>query len=265
MNILAIDKRAISFILLIIIVLVCSCSSVEKDSAPSRKILRLGVNNFLFWRSHDEGKFSGAAVDIWREIARRCSLEIKYVHIQNLDHLHTAMENDSIDVFGDILRTAEREEYMIFIEPPIRTKLKYITYVRSGSDLVIDRYEDMYGKKIVVVGGGNDLINNDSNIEKEKILWNADEGFDKLLKGEVDVVHINEWLAIWYFVNEESNDQFELSNYTYSEYHPGYMVMSKKSSLATEWLDEIGNTIQQMIDDGTMKEIINSYVPNWYE
>ena len=43
------------------------------------------------------------------------------------------------------------------------------------------------------------------------------------------------------------------------------MVMSKKSPLSGKWKDRFGQTIQQMIDDGTMKRIIDSYVMDWYE
>ena len=43
------------------------------------------------------------------------------------------------------------------------------------------------------------------------------------------------------------------------------MVMSKKSGLTAEWMEIFGRTIQEMIDDGTMKGIVDSYVPGWYE
>ena len=257
--------RTTKLISMVIILLVSISLCRADDSTQSKQILRLGVNNWLFWRIHNDGKFAGADVDIWTEIVKRNNLKIEYTFIPNLKRVKSAMESDLIDAFVSMRKNSEREEYMVFIEPPFRTKLKIQTYVKTNSKMTINNFTDMYGKKMALVGGGYDKINNDSNIDAEKTLWNTKESFEKLKTGDVDVLHINEWQAIWYFSNEKNRDEFKLLNYTYSEYHPCYMVMSKKSCFTEEWLDIFGKTIQEIIDDGTMKEIVNSYVPGWYE
>lgn len=240
-------------------------SSQHTDSL-SEKTLRLGVNNWLFWRKHNQGAFSGADVDVWREIARRNDFKLEYTFIPNLKHLRPAIENDSIDVFVSLLRTAEREEYLFFIEPPFRAKLKYLTYVRADSDISINTLEDMHGKKIAVASpGAYDRFNNDPEIEKQFHYWNTSKAFQKLLDGTVDAAHVNQWQAIRFFRDERQRDKFVLADYSYSEYHACHMVMSKKSPLVGKWKDHFGQTIQHMIDDGTMKRIIDSYAPDWYE
>ncbi|MBN1806648.1 MAG: transporter substrate-binding domain-containing protein [Sedimentisphaerales bacterium] len=239
-------------------------SSNSTHSQP-KKMLRLGVNNWYFWRKYENGKFSGADVDVWREIAGRNNLVIEYIFMPDMEKLKTAMETNSIDVFVSMRKNPERERYMFFIEPPFRTKLKFLTYIRANSNVKIDKYEDMNGKSIAMVGGNYDRINNNTNIWKINCGWNPSKAFKMLLNKDVDAVHINQWLALDFFRDRKDKDKFELAKYTYSEYHACYVVMSKKSPLAEKWKDLFGRTIQQMIDNGTMKRIIDSYAPDWYE
>lgn len=239
--------------------------SSNSTHSQSKKILRLGVNNWYFWRKHNNGNFSGADVDVWREIARRNNLNIEYIFIPNLKKMKTAMESNSIDVFVSMRKNPEREQYMLFIEPPFRTKLKFLTYTRANSNIKIDKFEELNGKSIAMVGGDYDRINNNLNIEKINCGWDPSKAFKMLLNEDVDAVHINQWLASDFLHDRKDKDKIELANYTYSEYHACYMVMSRKSPLAGKRKDRFGQTIQQMINDRTMKRIIDSYVMDWYE
>ena len=42
-------------------------------------------------------------------------------------------------------------------------------------------------------------------------------------------------------------------------------IISKKSIFSKKWKKAFEKTIQDMIKDGTMKSIIDSYIPEWYE
>lgn len=239
---------------------------VEKsDPTDSQPVLRLGVNNWEFWRNHKRGECSGADVDVWREIAKRNHLEMECVFIPRLKHLRPAMEANAIDAFVTMLKRPEREAYIHFLEPPMRTKLKFFTYVRADSDLSIERHEDMRGRTIAIPGAAYERMNDDKAIQKEFVGWYARGAFEKLRQGTVDAVHVNQWQDLWYFREGNTRDGFRRANYVYNEYHPCYLVMSKKSPLANKWRDRFGHTIQAMLDDGTMKRIIEAYVPDWYE
>ena len=254
------------YIAVVALILLCNVNkvlSVEPD--PTGNTLRLGVNNFLFWRDYQDGKFSGTDVDIWGEIAKRCKLKLQCVYIPDMESMKSAMLQDSIDVFVGMLRNDEREQYMIYIEPPYRTKLLFQTYTRNGSDTKIDNYDDLYGKKLAVIGGGYEKINNDPDITAERSLWWPQEPFKKLAAGELDAVHINEWLVISYFQDNHNREQFKLQEYSYRENHPSYFVISRQSRYAQEWPEVFGKTIQEMIDDGSMQKIMDKYIPGWYE
>jgi ABC-type amino acid transport substrate-binding protein len=175
------------------------------------------------------------------------------------------MEKDSIDAFVSLLKTSEREKYMCFIEPPIRTKLKFVTYVNNMSNFVIDHMEDLDGLKVALMGGSYSCINKDTLINKKIIGPDISEGFNLLFNDSVDVVHIVQWLAMWFLQDGKYTSNVKLTPYSYSEFHPIYLVMSRKSNLTPKYAVAFGHTIKEMIEDGTMKRIIDSYVPGWYE
>ena len=88
----------------------------------------------------------------------------------------------------------------------------------------------------------------------------------KLLDGHAEILHMCHWQAIWLFKNHPKYlDKLKQTGYMYQEYHPCFLVMSKQSQLAARMKDQIGRTVQELIDDGTMKRIIESYVPEWWE
>lgn len=242
-----------------------SVTTASRADAPRRDVLRLGVNNWLFWRSHENGRFAGVDVEIWREIARRNELELQCVAVANLDNLQDTLERNHLDAFVSLLRTPQREAFLHFLEPPCLTKLAYETYVRADSARTLDRLEDLNGLKVFVVGSSFAELDRAAGIRKSVVLWDAAPAFDQLASGEVDAVLVTQWLAIWHFRDGGQALQFRRAAYTHCEYHPGYLVMSKRSPMLDRYKARFERTIQELIDDGTIKRIVDRYVPGWYE
>ncbi len=238
-------------------------------TAQQPQNLRLGVNNWPFWRIHNEGVFSGADVDIWREIAKRNNLHIQCTFLPDFRDMQKRLaQKDGIDALIGLLRNAEREQYLYYIEPPYRTKLLYLTYVRADSDLSIERLADMRGRTVVLASPVSyAAFDDDPEINKELTpSWNVRVAADKLIEGRVDVLHMCDWQAIWFFKNNpEYRDRLRQTRYTHREYHPNYLVMSKQSPLAEKMKGQIGRTLRNMLDDGTVRRIVDSYVPGWWE
>ncbi len=273
-------KNAIAIAGLSIALLCASVAAQERSGAPSAnqnapttaaraQTLRLGVNNWLFWRKYDNGVYSGADVDIWREIARRCGLQIDYTFLPDLtDAPKRLARENALDAMISVLRNPGREEYLYFIEPPIRTKLRYLTYIRSDSDFEIERLADMHGRAVAVPSPVSyDAFDKDPGIRKEMTAsWNVQVAADKLLDGRADVLHMCHWQAIWFFKNNpQYRSKLRQTSYTHREYHPIYLVMFKGSSLAAGMKDQIARTVHDMLDDGTIQRIVESYVPGWWE
>jgi ABC-type amino acid transport substrate-binding protein len=235
-----------------------------RDEQPA-KVLRLGVNNWLFWRSHENGRFAGVDVDVWREIARRNDLALECVAVANLDDLAGSMAKNHLDAFVSLLRTPEREAFLDFLEPPCLTKLAYETYVRADSPRRVDGLEDLRGSKMFVVGSSFAALDRAVGIQKSAALWDAAPAFEQLDRGAVDAVLITQWLAIWYFRQSGNESMFRRATYVHREYHPSYLVMSRSSPLLGRYKVHFEQTIQELIEDGTVRRIVDGYVPGWYE
>jgi polar amino acid transport system substrate-binding protein len=252
----------------LVLFLLLAASVLAQAPPEQAQTLRLGVNNWLFWRAHNNGTFSGPDVDIWREIARRNNLKIEYTFTPNLEDATERLQHDSIDAFVSLLKNPEREQYLYFIEPPIRTKLQYLTYVRADSNVSIERLEDMRSRTVAVPGpSGYTRFDNDPDIKKEFTpSWDVQVAADKLLDGRVEVLHMSDWQAMRLFKDHpQYRDKLKRTAYVHREYHPNFMVMSKRSPLAARVKDQIGRTIQGLLDDGTMKSIVERYLPGWWE
>jgi hypothetical protein len=73
-----------------------------------------------------------------------------------------------------------------------------------------------------------------------------------------------EWQGDYYLRNASDADRFEKAPYYHKEYHPVYLVMSKKAPLLNR-RDQLEAALAEMMEDGTVRRIVDRYVPGWYE
>jgi regulation of enolase protein 1 (concanavalin A-like superfamily) len=197
--------------------------------ARQAQTLKLGVSDWLFWHTYSDGVFSGAVIDIWREVARRNNLQIEYTFTPNLQDAAKRLKDGSIDAFIGLLRNPERDEYLWFIEPPFRTKLQYLTYVRAGSNLSIERLTDMHGRTVALASPSSyAAFDDDPEIRKEPARsWDAQAAVDTLLDGRAEALHISQWQAIWFFKNNpQYEDKLRRTGYIYRERVVGQFEIS---------------------------------------
>lgn len=103
----------------------------------------------------------------------------------------------------------------------------------------------------------------DSNINKT-IITNGKDAFEALGSNKIDVYIYGEWQLERILNKSDYRNKIVRSGYYISEYHPGYLVMSKKS----KYMDRLGdfsNVINDLLLEGKIQEIINNYFPVFYE
>jgi CubicO group peptidase (beta-lactamase class C family) len=170
------------------------------------------------------------------------------------------LRSGEIDLGPSLLRNPERETYVHFLEPPFRSKIKHVFYVRKGSRLTIVKYDDLRHNRIGVSQAKNfDPFDTDTNVQKRVEKQLAD-GFKALCDGQVDAFLTCQWMGDWFLRHSEMRLLVEQAAYHRKEYHPAYLTMSKKSPLisrATEFETQIDN----MIKDGTIRRIVEKYIP----
>ncbi len=131
-------------------------------------------------------------------------------------------------------------------------------FVKKGNGFPFENWDELIGKKGVIMLGDSYGQDFDDFIVDELdvvIVETSNEAFELIISGEAD-----------YFVyalysgenalgkDEELSQQIEiLPNYVASENF--YMTVSKKSVLV-EWLPQIDEILQRLIDDGTVERLI---------
>ncbi len=236
----------------------------SSNSPSTDNVLRLATNDWAPWRMNDNGQYQGADIEIWQTLADRMNLKIEY-QSATLQECEEMLKTGTIDVFPSLLRNPVRENYYHFLEPPFRTKLKYAFYVPKGKQFTIVKYDDLLGKKIGVPEGKNRFqpFDTDGRLEKD-YESNLSDSFSKLKEGTLDAVLTNDWAGDYFLMQSDWKNQFEKACYSYSEYHPCYLVMSKQSKYIRR-VNDFENTLKEMLDDGTVCRIVNRYIPNWYD
>jgi ABC-type amino acid transport substrate-binding protein len=225
--------------------------------------LRIGTSHWPFWRIVENNTPGGADLEIWSEMARRAGLNCEF-EIQTHQEYLESLSAGTIDGAVSLLRSEEREKVMVFLEPPFRTKQKFSCYVRKGESGTLESYEDLQRLRIGTAWRATfNQLDQDEGIKKH---FHPDiiEQFQRLQQGRIDVLVACEWHGDYFLRNWPDAGLIEKALYFQKEYHPIYQVMSKKSKNLDK-RDLLEKALAGMMEDGTVKTIIDRYVPGWYE
>jgi ABC-type amino acid transport substrate-binding protein len=232
-------------------------------ASPENEALRIGTNHWPFWRIIDNNVPSGADLDIWSEMARRVGLSCEFEVMTHPEYLD-GLASGSIDGAVSLVRTAEREETMIFLDPPFRTKQKFACYVRQGEGPRLRCFDDFHALKVGTSWPSTFVrLDQDKSIEKRHD-WDVEAQFERLAQGQLDVLVAVEWQGDYYLQHAANADRFEKVSYGHKEYHPVHLVMSRKSRLLDR-REQLEEALAGMVEDGTVKAIVDRYLPGWYE
>jgi polar amino acid transport system substrate-binding protein len=169
------------------------------------------------------------------------------------------MEKGNADLISGILKSPERERYLIFLEPPYKTKSAKIFYVRKGEQQRIQEYEDLYQLKIGVQAGVRYFapFDDDPKIRKEEA---GDDlsNLRKLQHGRLDAVISTETQADYWIATQSLEDQFDKASYRYDYDLPVYFALSRQSSLA-QHSAQFSRVIAELSDKGVFEKVIADY------
>ena len=121
----------------------------EKAWIKAHPVIR--VHNELNWPPFNfsvNGKPTGLSIDTMNLLAARIGIEIKYVSGEWDELLNQAFEK-KLDVMLNIVKTPERQKYLLYTTPYSKNPTVIITKeVSTISDI-----ESLFGKKVAIVGG----------------------------------------------------------------------------------------------------------------
>lgn len=170
------------------------------------------------------------------------------------------MEMGSADFISGILKSAEREKYLIFLEPPYKTRSAKVFYVRKGEQLRIQRYEDLYTVKVGVQAGVRyfEPFDEDPEIQKEEA---GDDlsNLRKLQYGRLDAVISTESQADYLIATQSLEHEFEKALYRYDYDLPVYFAISRRSPFA-QYSAQFSRIISELSERGVFADVISNYM-----
>ena len=112
------------------------------DTQP---VLRFAINHFPPYSILSEGKPpAGINVIAMKLIAERLNMRLKFVECP-FARCITLLEKGLVDVFIGLTYSAERAEFLHFIEPSVADGSVQTFYARQGSTTSIDEFADLNG------------------------------------------------------------------------------------------------------------------------
>lgn len=251
---------------LLLAVPLAACGDSSTDQADTSRwdeikedgTLTVGTAGTLYpasFREEDSDTLTGFDVELMKEIGKRLDLEVQFKEMA-FDNMLTSVQNGQVDVAAnDISVTDDRKEKFAFSTP---YKYTYGTAIVRKSDLSgIESLEDLKGKK---AAGEATTVFMDVARQygaEEVIYDNAtnDQYLRDVSTGRTDVI-LNDYylqtLALAFF------PEFDITIHPDIAYNPQEVafLMDKEN---TELQENIDRVLAEMLEDGTVKELSETF------
>lgn len=194
-------------------------------------------------------ELTGFDVELVRELGKRLDLEVEFKTME-FDGLLPSLRSGQIDLAAnDFTVTAERQEKFDFSIPYKHSYGSAIVRASDHSDIYTA--EDLKGKKT-----GGSLTSNYSayaeSVGAEVVAYTgSDAVLPEIVNGRVDAM-LNDYLVLIQTLKQYGKSDLVLAEDVKFEPTAGALVMPKDSP---ELKAEIDKALQEMIDDGTVKEL----------
>lgn len=194
-------------------------------------------------------ELTGFDVELVRELGKRLDLEVEFLTME-FDGLLPALRTGKISIAAnDFTVTPERQEKFDFSIPYKHSYGSAIVRESDHSDIYT--VEDLKGKKV-----GGSLTSNYSKFAEaagaEVIAYTgSDPVLPEIVTGRVDAM-LNDYLVLIQTLEQYGKPGLILAEDVKFEPNVGALVMQKDSP---ELKAEVDKALQELIDDGTVKEL----------
>lgn len=231
----------------------------KKDESASenkkeKQVVQIGAyGSHVPFNYMENDELVGYEVDIWKEIAKRNNLELKYTVSSDVAGLFTMLDTGKIDtILCQVSATEERAEKYDFTEPYMYSPGAW--FVKEDSEDV-NKIEDLYGKKVGVIAGGVDIdMYNDADPEgkiEQVVYSNVNAAYKDIEIGRLDATGVSRPQGL-YLIKQGDVTGLKVTGYngiTETDIFP--MLKGKNNEL----LEMANQTIKEMKEDGSLAEL----------
>ena len=201
---------------------------------------------------NNKGEIVGFDVDLAKETARRMGVDIEFKPIDWANKREEITSGNVDIIWNGCDITDERKEYMLFSKPYMDSR--QVLLVKKGNNKSIYSEYDLSGKVVGMQAGTSSEIYIDEDIKNSlaelKICNSLQEGFDALLKGEYDVLVLDEIAGRYEITkNPDAFEIVEVSVSPITEFGIGFRKDNEKLR------DRVQAVFDTIVEVGTAKQI----------
>lgn len=233
-----------------------------QDSESEKKNLVLATSPYapyIIYNS-ENNVIKGIDIDIIKEIYGRNGIDIE-VLITPWDTSLKMIDEGICDIIPSLSKTAERQKMMNFSNS-YREEESFAFYICSSSSLMINSLEDLNGKKVGVITDYEyfDGFDKDVKIRKEDSI-NEDILFDKLQKGQLDAIIIEEMTGDYYLKNIVGSGKVRKASFrkVVKRENVSNMAYTKVRDM-NKYIEMFNRGYEEIKKDGTLNKIIKKYL-----
>lgn len=223
----------------------------------SAQDVAVGIDHFPPWKIVKSGPIGGIDVALTTALLNEIGMKPEFVPYPWARCLEM-LKSGQLHLVSGILRTPEREQYLLYVEPPYKTESAKVFYrLKSTKDIqTIDDLDDL------VIGVQRnakyfDVFDNKEGLKKEVV--NDDKfNFLKLAQSRIDTVLTTESQGDYLVATLELGHLVTKSSYRHDETVPVYFAVSRHSPLSSRG-PELNAAAQRLRDNGTFAAIIQNY------
>ncbi len=206
-----------------------------------------------------DGKHTGIDIDILQEIGKQMDLTFEFKN-GTLEECLEMIKQGEADLMTSLLRRAEREPYMLYVQPRYRARSDRVFYVLKNNQKSIRKYDDLKTLKIGVKGGANYAQSFDNDKELNKLPAQSIKiNIAKLVAGQIDTFITTDTEGDYWIKTLGLQDRITQAPFKFQQLDPIHMGISKKSAFAKE-SKKFGRILKNLVDKGTVQRTVEKYL-----
>jgi len=219
--------------------------------------IKYGISHWPPYSMTEQSQISGINYDVGLEMEKRLGVKFD-IRVCPFKRCLLELESGALDLFSGVAKNTDREKYMAYSSPPY-SAVSVVFYVRKGETDILKSYDDLYKLRVGYVSKSHyfDPFNKDETIPKVDV-DKEQRLLPMLNSNRIDTYVGTDPNASYEVLTMGFKEQLEKAQYNPDVEVPLYFAMSRKSRHLV-MIDRIGQVVQDMHNDGTIKRIHSKY------
>lgn len=234
-------------------------SSASNGASPSGKVLTVAVNANMMPFSYvdDKGHAVGFDVDVMNQVAKNQGYQVEY-KILPWQQMFTSVENGESDVAISGISYNDNRASKYSLSDPYAYVPMAVLYFDGKA--TVNKFEDIKGLRLGVQRGGTyEALAHEQNIAQTVSSDTVFLGFQKMVKGDVDVL-MSDKQILQNIANNYPEHHAKVVEYGDPSDKNSYVVVIGNSQ-KSDVIQEINQGIKQLKDSGELAKLEQK----WFE